>query len=138
MGAECVGEFTVYKRAGSPHYTVIRLKTSFCSATYRPKAHRPIYRDLGALVHSKYLHPSVRHIALIVGTWSRSLSSGSTGEQQSGTRCFQRWRHDYYKTGLNRDVRSDAPIPRKQQTEARNPVLSLRNRKFESISLQRW
>jgi hypothetical protein len=27
-------------------------------------------------------------------------------------------------------------IPRKQQTEARNPVLSLRNRKFESISLQ--
>jgi hypothetical protein len=35
-----------------------------------------------------------------------------------------------------RDVRSDAPIPRKQQTEARNPVLSLRNRKFESISLQ--
>src|SRR5580692_7840292 len=45
--------------------------------------------------------------------------------------------HDYYKTGLNRDVRSDAPIPRKQQTEARNPVLSLRNRKFESISLQR-
>src|ERR1700736_2677127 len=72
------------KRAGSPHYTVIRLKTSFCSATYRPKAHRPIYRDLGALVHSKYLHPSVRHIALIVGTWSRSSSSGSTGEQQSG------------------------------------------------------
>jgi len=33
-------------------------------------------------------------------------------------------------------VRSDAPILRKQQTEARNPVLSLRNRKFESISLQ--
>src|SRR5271166_4482034 len=56
------------KRAGSPHYTVIRLKTSFCSATYRPKAHRPIYRDLGALVHSKYLYPYVRHIALIVGT----------------------------------------------------------------------
>src|ERR1700756_2340709 len=66
MGAECVGEFTVYKRAGSPHYTVIRLKTSFCSATYRPKAPRPIYRDLGALVHSKYLYPYVRHIALIV------------------------------------------------------------------------
>jgi hypothetical protein len=35
-----------------------------------------------ALVHSKYLHPSVRHIALIVGTWSRSSSSGSTGEQR--------------------------------------------------------
>src|SRR5580693_9012163 len=34
-------------------------------------------------------------------------------------------------------VRSDAPILRKQQTEARNPVLSLRNPKFESISLQR-
>src|ERR1700739_647669 len=83
MAAECGGEFTVYKRAGSPHYIVIRLKTSFCSATYRPKAHRPIYRDLGALVHSKYLHPSVRHIALIVDTWSRSSSSG-TGEQQSG------------------------------------------------------
>jgi hypothetical protein len=28
------------------------------------------------------------------------------------------------------------PIPRKQPTEARNPVLPLRNRKFESISLQ--
>src|SRR5260370_392658 len=62
------------KRAGSPHYTVIRLKTSFRSATYRPKAHRPIYRDLGALVHSKYLHHSVRLNALIVGTWSRSSS----------------------------------------------------------------
>jgi hypothetical protein len=37
MGAECVDEFTVYKRAGSPHYTVIRLKISFCSATYDPK-----------------------------------------------------------------------------------------------------
>ena len=72
------------KRAGSPHYTAIRSKTSFCSATYRPKAHRPIYRDLGALVHSKYLYFSVRHIALIVGAWSRSSSSGSTGEQQSG------------------------------------------------------
>ena len=60
------------KRAGSPHYTVIRLKTSFCSATYRPEAHRPIYRDLGALVHSKYLYHSVRHNALIVGAWSRS------------------------------------------------------------------
>ena len=72
------------KGAGSPHYTVIRLKISFCSATYRPKAHRPIYRDLGALVHSKYLYFSVRHIALIVGAWSRSSSSGSTGEQQSG------------------------------------------------------
>src|SRR5580704_6753581 len=84
MGAECVGEFTVYKRAGSPHHTVIRLKTSFSSATYRPKAHRPIYRDLGALVHPKYLHPSVRHIALIVGAWSRSSSSGPKGEQQSG------------------------------------------------------
>src|SRR4029077_12841190 len=84
MAAECVGEFTVYKRAGSPHYIVIRLKTSFCSATYRPKAHRPIYRDLGALVHSKYLYLSVRHISLIVGAWSRSSSSASTGEQQSG------------------------------------------------------
>src|ERR1700730_10598168 len=72
------------KGAGSPHYTVIGLKISFCSATYRPKAHRPIYRDLGALVHSKYLYFSVRHIALIVGAWSRSSSSGSTGEQQSG------------------------------------------------------
>jgi hypothetical protein len=47
------------KRAGSPHYTVIRLKTSFCSATYRPKERRPIYRELGALVHSKYLYHSV-------------------------------------------------------------------------------
>ena len=72
------------KRAGSPHYTVIRLKTSFCSATYRPKERRPIYRELGALVHSKYLHHSVQHNALIVGTWSRSSSSGSMGEQQSG------------------------------------------------------
>src|ERR1700737_4366013 len=84
MGGECVGEFTVYKRAGTPHYIVIRLKTSFCSATYRPKAHRPIYRDLGALVYSNYCYPSVRHIALIVGTWWRSSSSCPTGEQQSG------------------------------------------------------
>ena len=72
------------KRAGSPHYTVIRLKTSFCSATYRPKAHRPIYRDLGAFVHSKYLHHSVRYNALIVGAWSRSSSSGSMGGRQRG------------------------------------------------------
>src|SRR6478672_1766527 len=114
MAAECVGEFTVYKRAGSPHYTVIRLKTSFCSATYRPKAHRPIYRELGALVHSKYLHHSVQHNALIVGTWSRSSSSGSMGEQQRSTRMLPAVRFDYYKTGLNRDVRSDAPIPRRQ------------------------
>ena len=94
MGAERLGEFTVYKKGWlATLTTVIRLETSFCSATYRPKAHRPIYRDLGALVHSKYLHPSVRRIALIVG---------------------------YYKTGLNRDVRSDAPIPRKQPSGLRD------------------
>src|SRR5580704_11261581 len=127
MGAECVGEFTVYKRAGSPHYTVIRLKTSFCSATYRPKAHRPIYRDLGALVHSKYLYLSVRHIALIVGTWSRSYPQGPRENNKAAPDS---------SSGDGMIVRSDAPILRKQQTEARNPVLSLRNRKFESISLQ--
>src|SRR5580704_15803394 len=127
MGAECVGEFTVYKRAGSPHYTVIRLKTSFCSATYRPKAHRPIYRDLGALVHSKYLYLSVRHIALIVGTWSRSYPQGPRENNKAAPDA---------SSGDGMIVRSDAPILRKQQTEARNPVFSLRNRKFESISLQ--
>src|SRR5580700_10893128 len=121
MGTECVGEFTVYKRAGSPHHTVIGLKISFCSATYRPKAHRPIYRDLGALVHSKYLYFSVQHIALIVGAWSRSSSSGSTGEQQSGAPDASRGDGiDYYKTGLNRDARSDAPIPRKQPSGLRD------------------
>src|SRR5690348_14445293 len=87
MAAECVGEFTVYKRAGSPHYIVIRVKTSFCSATYRPKAHRPIYRDLGALVHSKYLHHSVRHNALIVGTWSRSSSLRVDGRTTKRGHC---------------------------------------------------
>src|SRR5438067_13214470 len=97
------------KRAGSPHYTVIRLKTSFCSATYRPRAHRPNYRDLGALGHSKYLYHSVRHNALIVGTWSRSSSSGSMGEQQAEHPMLPAVRYDYYKTGLNRDVRSYAP-----------------------------
>ena len=116
------------KRAGSPHYTVIRLKTSFCSATYRPKAHRPIYRDLGALVHSKYLHPAVRHIALIVGTWSRSYPQGPRENNKAAPDA---------SSGDGMIVRSDAPILRKQQTEARNPVLSLRNRKFESTSLQR-
>src|ERR1700720_3188243 len=84
MGSERVGEFTVYKKGWLATLHRNSVKTSFCSATYRPKAHRPIYRDFGALVHSKYLYPSVRHIALIVGTWSRSSSSGSTGEQQSG------------------------------------------------------
>src|ERR1700719_2419126 len=84
MGSERVGEFTVYKKGWLATLHRNPVKTSFCSATYRPKAHRPIYRDLGALVHSKYLHPSVRHVALIVGAWSRSSSSGSTGEQQSG------------------------------------------------------
>ena len=83
MAAECVGEFTVYKRAGSPHYIVIRLKTSFCSGTYRPKAHRPIYRDLGALVHSKYLHDSVQHTALIVPL-GRARHPQGPREQQSG------------------------------------------------------
>jgi hypothetical protein len=81
MGAECVGEFTVYKKGWKKGWlaTLHRnpVKTSFCSDTYRPKAHRPIYRDLGALVHSKYLQLSVRHIVLIVGTWSRSSYSGS-------------------------------------------------------------
>src|SRR6202047_989327 len=84
MGAECVGEFTVYKKGwlATLHRNPVKNLILF---SYLPtKAHRPIYRDLGALVQSKYLHPSVRHIALIVGTWSRSSSSGSTGEQQSG------------------------------------------------------
>ena len=67
MGAERLGEFTVYKKGWlATLTTVIRLETSFCSATYRPKAHRLIYRDLGALVHSKYLHDSARRTALIV------------------------------------------------------------------------
>ena len=66
MGAECVDEFTIYKKGWLATLHRNPVKTSFCSATYRPKAHRPIYRDLGALVHSKYLHDSVQHTALIV------------------------------------------------------------------------
>ena len=137
MGAECVGEFTVYKRAGSPHHTVIQLKTSFCSATYRPKAHRPIYRDLGALVHSKYLYDSVRHTALIVALDRARHPQGPRENQHSGAPdASRRWRHDYYKTGLNRDVRFDAPIPRRQLSGLPNGRRSIgRDRGFESFSL---
>src|ERR1700732_1572337 len=84
MGAECVDEFTIYKKGWLATLHRNPVKTSFCSATSRPKAHRPSYRDLGAFVHSKYLHHSVRHNALIVGAWSRSSSSGSMGERQRG------------------------------------------------------
>ena len=95
------------KRAGSPHYTVIRLKTSFCSATYRPKAHRPIYRDLGTLVHSKYLYHSVQHIALIVGTM----------ETRRGlARCLERL------TGYSQSLLdSGAPAPISRGTGSSNP-----------------
>jgi len=49
----------------------------------------PIFGEFGSQIPSartprEPLHRSVRHIALIVGTWSRLSSSGSTGEQQSG------------------------------------------------------
>ena len=111
-------EFTVYKRAGSPHYIVIRLKTSFCSATYRPKAHRPIYRDLGALVHSKYLYDSVRHTALIVALDRARHPQGPRENNIAEHPMLPA--HDYYKTGLNRDVRSDAPIPRRQPSGLRD------------------
>ena len=66
-----------------PHYTIIRSKTSFCSDTYGPKAHRPIYRDLGALVHSKYSYDSVGHPALIVALGHARHPQGPR-EQQSG------------------------------------------------------
>jgi hypothetical protein len=51
------------KRASSPHYTEIGLKTLIRSATYGPKARQPTYRDLGAL-STPNLCSSVRHIAL--------------------------------------------------------------------------
>src|SRR4029077_18682522 len=95
------------KRASSPHYTVIRVKTSFCSATYRPKEHRPIYRDLGALVHSKYLHHSVQHNALIVGRLVALVILRVHGRTtKRSTRCFRR-----YGLIITKDVRSDAAIP---------------------------
>jgi hypothetical protein len=37
MGAECVDEFTVYKKGWLPTLHRNPVKNSFCSATYRPK-----------------------------------------------------------------------------------------------------
>ena len=58
-------------------------------ADYPISTGTPIFGEFGSPIPSartprEPLHRSVRHIALIVGTWSRLSSSGSTGEQQSG------------------------------------------------------
>jgi hypothetical protein len=101
MGAECVGEFTVYKKGwlATLHRNPVKNLILF---SYLPtQAHRPIYRDLGALVHSKYLHPSVRHIALIVGTLVALVILRVHGRTNKAEHPM-------------RDVRSDVPIPREQ------------------------
>ena len=67
IGVETAREFTVYKKSRLDHTnTAIRLKTSFRSATYEPKAHRPIYRDVSVLVDYHYSRDSVRRTVVIV------------------------------------------------------------------------
>src|ERR1700730_18681983 len=59
----------------------IRLKTSFCSATYGPKVLRPIYRDLSVFVHYQYSRDSIRHTVPIGSTWvALVVPSGFTGD----------------------------------------------------------
>ena len=53
------------KRAGSTAPYPKWLKTSFRSATYGEKPHRPIYRDISVLVHYHYSRDSLRHTVLI-------------------------------------------------------------------------
>ena len=66
MGADCAREFPVYKRGRLATLHCNRVKNLILFSYLPTQAHRPIYRDLGALVHSKYLYDSVRHTALIV------------------------------------------------------------------------
>ena len=131
-GPDCAREFTVYKRAGSTTLRHNSVKNSVCSATYRPQAHRPIYRDLGALVHSKYLYDSVRHTALIVALDRARHPQGPRENNIAEHPMLPA--HDYYKTGRNRDVRFDAPIPRRQLSGLPNGRRSVgRDRGFESF-----
>src|ERR1700745_400432 len=70
------------KRAGSTTLHRNRLKTSFYSATYGPKALRSIYRDLSVLVHYQYSRDSVRYTVPIVALGSHSCPSGFTGHSR--------------------------------------------------------
>ena len=87
MEAERAREFTVYnKEPARPHHTPIWLKTSFRSATYGPKPHRPIYRDIKApLVHYQYSRDSLRHTVLIVRFGRPCLSPEEAG---AASRCL--------------------------------------------------
>src|SRR5438477_8851057 len=60
------GNLPSIKRAGSTTLHRNRLKTSFHSATYGPKALRSIYRDLSVLVHYQYSRDSVRYTVPIL------------------------------------------------------------------------
>ena len=73
------------------------------------------------------------------GTWSRSSSSGSTGEQQNGAPNASGGNGMIFtKTGLNGNVRSDVPIPRSYRADyAINGEPLAGDREFESFSLQR-
>jgi hypothetical protein len=95
MSAECAREFTVYKKSRLDRAIPDLAKISFLSATYGPKAHPPIYRDISALVHYQYSRDSLRHIGLIVelGRARYPRAHGETAER--GTRFFRRYRHDY-------------------------------------------
>ena len=72
------------------------------------------------------------------GTWSRSSSSGSTGEQQKGAPNASGGNGMIFtKTGLNGNVRSDVPIPRSYRADyAINGEPLAGDREFESFSLQ--
>src|SRR5258708_13383328 len=52
---------------------------------------------------------------LVVILGCASSSSGSRDTAEGSTRCFWRYWHDYKKAGLNRGVRSGAPLPRKTE-----------------------
>src|SRR5438477_13053743 len=73
------GNLPSIKRAGSTTLHRNRLKTSFHSATYGPKALRSIYRDLSVLVHYQYSRDSVRYTVPILALGSHSCPSGFTG-----------------------------------------------------------
>src|SRR5712672_1340978 len=72
-----------------------RAKTSFCSATYGPKWHPAIYRDISALVHHLIRVVLSDMPFLIVMLWVRSSSSGLRDTAERSTRCFCRYWHDY-------------------------------------------
>src|SRR6201987_2189215 len=68
-----------------------RLKASFYSATYGPKALRSISRDLSVLVHYQYSRDSVRYTVPIVALGSHSCPSGFTGHSRLRAADTQRY-----------------------------------------------